>query len=340
VEGGRHISKAARANETALTCQELSAICAHAARRAGASAAQAELLAQATVEAESRGRGAVGLAHLFDYLDGFRSGRIADAAPGAVVERSPVVGSVDCRRGLAQQGFQTALPWLLQAVSRHGLAVATVHRCYTAGELGYYVRRLAAQGLLAVVAANSPALMAVAGSRSPILGTNPLAFGLRLADGRTLAVDQACSATAWVSVREAQRQGELLPPDVAVDADGSATRSATEALAGALLPFGGYKGGNVALLVELLALLAGGSSSADAAPFDRGSASPEVGVLVLAIDADLVMPGYRERVQHHVDRWRDDHGADITVWTRPPAADPITVSRSMVDQLRGLGEAP
>jgi (2R)-3-sulfolactate dehydrogenase (NADP+) len=310
--------------DVTLDRDELVELCRTALLDAGASAPQAAVLAEATAQAEERGLRPVGVAHLLDYLDGFRRGRIAASAPRAE-RRTPVAWTVDCREGLAQHGYDQVLGEVVEAAATSGLAVAALSRCYTVGELGYYVRALTSRGLVGLAFANSPALMSVAGSGRPVLGTNPLSFGLPLPDGRRVLVDQASSATAWVNVRAAAERGDELPAGVAVDPAGVPTTSAADGLAGALLPFGGYKGGNIALLVELLATMAGGHFSSDAPPFHTGDSSPGVGCLVLALSPATLFPDHPARVAEQLDRWQHDLGADPSVWIEAEPATSIVV---------------
>ena len=312
-------------------------LCERALLGTGAAPAQAALLAESTVQAELLGRRAVGVSHLLDYLDGFRTGRIASGAVPTIEQRSAVISTVDCRGGLAQHGFDVALAGMCRAAADHGLSVAALRRCFTVGELDYYIRRLNRRGLLGLACANSPALMTVAGARSPVLGTNPFAFGMPLPDGRRLSVDQATSATAWVTVRDAALREESIPATWAVDRDGRPTTSASAGLEGALLPFGGYKGGNVALLVELLATLAGGQFSTDAAPFDRGPHSPSVGLVVVAVSIGTLDPDYIARLAAQLERWRAEHGADPGVWTGQREATTCSLPRDLHDRLQATG---
>lgn len=314
---------------------ELSELCERALLGSGASPAQAAILAEATVEAEMLGRRPVGVSHLVDYVDGFRSGRIASGSPSSA-QRTSVISSVDCRGGLAQHGFDVALSGLCAGAAEHGLSVAALRRCFTAGELDHYIRRLNRRGLLGLACANSPALVTVAGARGPLLGSNPLAFGVPLPHGRRLAFDQASSATAWVAVRDAAMRDEPIPSTWAVDSEGAPTTSAAAALEGALLPFGSYKGGNIALLVEVLATLGGGLFSVDAPPFNHGDASPSVGVVVVAVSIDALDPGYLSRLDSQLDRWKAEYGADPSVWTAHDEAASCSVSPDLYEQLRSL----
>lgn len=298
------------ARETTLTWDDLDTLCRAAVRGAGGSERTAAALAASTVAAEQHGKPAVGAAHLIDYLDALSEGRIvADAIPGVQSTRAGVV-RVDAAGGTAQAAFDTAFAALVRAAREVGVAVLSLRDGYSAGELGYYARRVADRGLVALVCANSPALMSVYSSPVPVTGTNPMAFALPHPSGPR-AFDQASSATAWVSVRAAADQGEPLPEGWALDETGTPTTDAAAALGGSLLPFGGAKGSNIALMIEMLAVLSGGMFSQDAAPFDSGTASPSLGLFVLALDPGAFDPGYSERIEQHLAALAERHGADF-----------------------------
>lgn len=313
---------------------ELVALCERACLGSGASPEQAAVLAEATVEAELRGRPPVGLSHLLDHLDAFRTGRIRAVETPSVAQPTAVITRVDCRGGLAQHGFDLAKDHLYRAAATHGLAAMAIGGCFTVGELDYYVRRVNGQDLVGLACANSPALMSVAGAPAPILGTNPVAFGVPLPHQRRLRFDQASSATAWVSVRDAAERDDPLPVGWAVDGAAAPTTSARAALEGALLPFGGYKGGNIALMAEVLATLAGGFFSVDAPPFDRGADSPSVGMMVIALSTRAFHPSYVDRLVERLTTWRDKFGADPDVWAdrgeRPSSPVPDEVHQQLL----------
>ena len=122
---------------------------------------------------------------------------------------------------------------------------------------------------------------------------------------------RAASEAAWVSVRDAARRGDPLPPGWALGPDGEPTTDARAALDGALLPFGGVKGSNIAVMIEVLAAMSGGAFSLDADPFDAGDRSPQLGMLIVAIDPSAFAEGYEQRVETHLERLADDHGVDV-----------------------------
>jgi (2R)-3-sulfolactate dehydrogenase (NADP+) len=318
-----------------IHCHELAEQCRDALLQVGCDLRAAQILAEATVQAELVGNRAVGVAHLFDYLDGYRQGRIAKGVRPTVRSAAPAVIDVDARDGLAQTAFVEAFDYLQKATQECGIAALWIRNSFTCGELGYYPRRLARDGLIGLASANSPALMSLGGARKPILGTNPLAYGIPRPGRPPIVIDQASSSTAFVNIRRAAENGEPIPAGWALGPDGEQTQDATAALQGTLLPFGSHRGGNVALLVEVLATLSGASFSMDAAPFDSGSVSPGIGVFLLAIDpANFV--GSVERLSRQFDSLGKDHGVHLPALEVASPANSVEVDAEALQRLKDM----
>lgn len=115
----------------------LTRLCVDALTRVGAKQAAAQILAEATVEAELLGNHAVGVTHLFDYLAGYREGRIAAAARSAIRRAAPAVIDADAQEGLAQVAFADARAELRSATADCGIAALWIRNSFTCGELGY-----------------------------------------------------------------------------------------------------------------------------------------------------------------------------------------------------------
>ena len=278
-------------------------LAARAAHAAGASDEAAQSLAQATVSADARGKSAIGFGHLLDYLAAIREGRIDGAAEPLITSPAPAAIHCDARGGIAQLGFDRVFDDLSRRARTFGIALLAQKGSYTTGELGYYPRRLAEGGLVALAATSGPALMTVAGARRPVYCTNPLAFAAPVADGPPLLIDQASSATAYVELRRYADRGEALPPGWAVDADGHPTTDPHAAMRGALLAFGGARGANIALMVEVLAAgLASANWALDAPSFTSGDRSPGAGLTVIAIAPALLAPDFPQRLRLELDR--------------------------------------
>lgn len=278
----------------------------------GSSIATALALVDATISAACVGSRQLGLPHFLDYIESLRAGRINGHARPQIRYILPAFIHADADGGVQQLGFDMVYDDFKKRVTTFGIAVFTQQNGFTAGELGYYTRRLAADGLMAMAFANGPALMTVPGSKQKVYCTNPIAFGAPAGtDHRPVVIDQATSAAAFVKVRRAAQDHQTIPDDWAVDQSGRSTVDPNEAMAGALLPFGGYKGANLALMVELLAAgLSGAAWSLDQGEFLRGSTSLNAGLTVLAIAPVATDQPVGERINAHLRRLHS-HGVHI-----------------------------
>jgi (2R)-3-sulfolactate dehydrogenase (NADP+) len=88
-----------------------------------------------------------------------------------------------------------------------------------------------------------------------------------------------------------------------VDADGQPTTDPHAALRGALLAFGGARGANIALMVEVMAAgLSGANWALDAPSFTSGKSSPGAGLLVIAVTPALLAPDFAQRLRLQLNR--------------------------------------
>ena len=294
-----------------LSLDDAVALCTAAAIAHGAGPEMARSLAVSAVAAEADGQPNVGLSHFLDHLDALDAGRIDGRALPAISRPAKAIFLVDAGGGAAQPGFDAAFDDLVSTVRDFGVAVFAQNNAFTCGSLGYFVDRLAQEGLVALAATNGPALLAGSGARKPVFCTNPLAFAAPSSEG-ILLIDQASSSTAFVSIRQAASEGRRIPEGWALDADGNPTTDPTAAMTGALLAFGGARGGNIALMVEVLAAGVGAATwSLDAPPFGTGSDGPGSGLFIVAIDPALIDPDFATRLGRHLARLSGEYGVHV-----------------------------
>ncbi|MFZ1680444.1 MAG: Ldh family oxidoreductase, partial [Rhizobiaceae bacterium] len=136
-----------------------------------------------------------------------------------------------------------------------------------------------------------------------------------------LLIDQSSSATAFVNVRAAASAGQVLPQGWAIDRDGKPTTDPKAAMEGALLAFGGARGANVALMVEVLSAgLSGANWSLDAPSILSGDQSPGTGLFIIAIDPEALAPGFSKRLAEQIARL-DGYGVHIPGRTKAASAE-------------------
>lgn len=131
-----------------------------------------------------------------------------------------------------------------------GIACVGVHNTNHFGVTGFYSDLALRENCIGLVIANTDPAIAPVGGKEALIGTNPIALGIP--SDSYITVDMATSVTARGKILESKRKGLDLPDGWALDAEGKPTNDPDEALKGSILPFGGFKGYALSLLIELL----------------------------------------------------------------------------------------
>ena len=285
---------------TVLTLDEVDELARRMLVASGASALQAGATARSIRDAEAEGIRTVGLSYLPTYCEHVRCGKVlGDAVPTVSQPRAATV-VVDAGNGFCHPAFEAGEAPLVQATRACGVGVLAISHSYSAGVLGWFVERLARQGLVAVMFANSSSLMVAWGGKRPFFGTNPIAWAAPRAGRDPVVADLSSSTVAWVTVNAAAQRGEPIPLGWALDVDGQPTTDAQAALAGSMTPAAGHKGSALALLVDVMSGgVAGSNFSHEASGFGGNEGGPpDVGQVVLAIDPSATMgAGFVGRIE-------------------------------------------
>ena len=217
--------------------------------------------------------------------------------PQAEPVLSPDDGSalvrVDAKGGFANAAFELALPELAARAKRLGMAALVINDCTHLAALWPEVEAVAAHGLAAMVMCPSYATVAPTGGTTPLLGTNPFAFGWPRPGQDPYVFDFATSVAARGEVELHRRAGKPLPEGWALDASGTPTTDPEAALAGAMLPFGGHKGSAISTMIELLSgIMIGDLTSPEVLDYlGSTTLAPRHGELILAFSPETFARG-------------------------------------------------
>ncbi|MEM7207791.1 MAG: Ldh family oxidoreductase [Pseudomonadota bacterium] len=227
-----------------------------------------------------------GLFRLPGYLASLKSGKVNGSARPTIERIAPAVVRADGHNGFAPLTLEQARGPLTECARDNGIAALSIVRSHHFAALWIEVCALAEMGLCAFAFTAYKPSMAPAGGNKPFFGTNPMAFAWPRKDKPPMAFDQAASATARGDIMIAAREGREVEPGFGIDADGNPTTDPNEILKGAQLPFGGYKGSAIALMIELLiGPLIGERTSPESGRLDvEDGGPPQGGELMLAID--------------------------------------------------------
>ena len=249
----------------------------------------ANILSDLIMKAERDGSLSHGLFRLPAYVRGLKSGKINGKARPEIKKISPSVIKVLGNNCLAPMVLNKSIPELIKSAKENGVAVLAINNSHHMAAMWPETEAIAEQGLVAFACTSYKPAVAPAGAVKPLYGTNPISFAWPRKGKTPVVYDMATASMAMGEVQVAKREGHKVPLGTGLTKDGKETTDPGEiADGGVLLPFGGYKGSGIAMMVELLAgALVGDNFSYETAAKDNNDAGPPSGgEFILAISPD------------------------------------------------------
>ncbi len=291
--------------EVRVEAAALQAFVAAVLARAGLPEDGAAQVADSLVEADLRGVHSHGVIRLGVYLRRLEAGLI-NPRPRIELRRvAPAALVVDGDHGMGAVVGDAAMAACLAAARESGVAAATVRRANHFGIAARYAMAALPHGMIGLASCNAAPRMAPTGGRDPLLGTNPFAIAIPAGQRPPLVVDMATAAAPLGKILLAQAKGEPIPPGWALDPEGRPTTDPAAALQGTLLPFGGYKGYALALVIDVLAgVLTGGLFGAAVRGLYEDFTRPQESSFFLAaiqVSAFLPWQEFQSRMEALVD---------------------------------------
>ncbi|MFJ8105694.1 Ldh family oxidoreductase [Streptomyces sp. NPDC096132] len=233
-----------------VPAEDLRTFCAALLEKGGLSAEHARTTADVFVWAALRGVDSHGIARVPAYLDLLEKG-VANADARIVVESSaPAAAVLDADRAPGPVALSAAADEAVTRARATGVAAVGVRRTVHTGAIGYYVSRIAEQGLVGIGFVAGMPNMGYTGVKGAAVATSPLAVAVPARQHAPLLLDMATATIALGKIRQAKAAGTPLPEGAAATADGTPTTDPEEAVMP--LPLGGAKGSGMSLAFELL----------------------------------------------------------------------------------------
>jgi ureidoglycolate dehydrogenase (NAD+) len=231
----------------------------------GLSRADAETTADVLVTTDTWGVFTHGTKALYAYTRRLRAkGSKPDGRPHVQREGAGwAVVDGDSAIGMVTAVF--AMRLAMTKASQSGIAMVAVHNTCHFGAAGYYASLAADEGKLAIVVSNDVPSVAAPGSRGPVLGSNPFAFGAPSGSEGPMVLDIATAEVAGGKVAAAAAEGKRVPESWLVDSEGRPAGDPNLFLQGkaSLAPMSGHKGYGLALMIEILSGALSGSLMRD-----------------------------------------------------------------------------
>ena len=256
----------------------------------GCDLTNANALAKTITVAEEDGSSSHGLFRVPGYIASLQSGKVNGNASPNITKTTPVILKCDADNGFASTAHEISLPLLVEVAKTNGIAALSIKGCYHFAALWPETEYLAKNGLVGIACTAFKPSVAPAGAKEAFFGTNPISMAWPNADENPVVFDMATATMAKGEVMIAARDGHKLPDGVGLDENGQPSNDPKEILKGVLLPFGGYKGSAISMMVELLAAgLTGDVFSYEAQENDNNDGGPpKGGEFIIALNPDII----------------------------------------------------
>mgnify|MGYP003635075226 CR=1 FL=1 len=216
---------------------------------------------------------------------------------------------IDGQNNLGLVTARYAADIAISKAKTHGIAFVGARNHFgTTGTMHYYNRLFVDNGLVGIAGCNSFAMVCHPDGFDPVLGTNPISFGIPSSKTPCI-IDVTTAQWAYGKLLEFSKAGKDIPVDAFVDKDGKPSTNIKDAKDGAMLPMNGYKGFAIGLAIEVLSgALIGAKSGLKAV---QGSD----GIFFITINPDMLVGQaiFEEQVEALLQEIKSSrHNAEIT----------------------------
>jgi len=237
-------------------------------REFGVSKEDSKICANVLITSDKRGINSHGIARLKNvYYDQLKSGFLSPKTNIEIIKEGPTTAVIDGHNGIGMMVAKKSMNLAIKKATKYGLGMVAVRNSAHYGIAGYYSLMATKANMIGIVGTNTRPSVAPTFGIEPMLGTNPLTFGIPSDEDFPFILDCATSVISNGKVEVYNRAAKDLPKDWVIDNKGESILNAYQAInyihssekKAAILPLGGigernagYKGYGYATVVEIL----------------------------------------------------------------------------------------
>tara|TARA_B100000029_G_scaffold511914_1_gene607171 strand:- start:249 stop:1250 length:1002 start_codon:yes stop_codon:yes gene_type:complete len=278
-------------NNTSLSLSEIYSLAKTTLLHNGCDEANASILADTIMRAERDGSLSHGLFRLPSYVASLKSKKVKGNSKPSLEKITSSIIRADGDSGFAPMVLNLGLPAIIELTKENGVGILAIKNSHHMAALWPETEAIAEQGLVGFACTSYKPMVAPSGATEALFGTNPISFAWPRLGKNPVVYDMATASMAMGEVMVASREGHSVPLGTGLNKEGKQTEDPSEIVnGGVLLPFGGYKGSAIALMVELLAgALLGEWFSFEAEKYDNNDGGPpKGGEFILAMSPQII----------------------------------------------------
>jgi len=277
------------------------------------------------------------------YVASLKSKKVNGKARPEIKKISSSVIKVLGNHALAPMVLKLGLPELIKLAKETGVAILAITNSHHMAAMWPETEAVAEEGLAAFACTSYKPMVAPAGAKKALFGTNPISFAWPRPGKTPVVYDMATAAMAMGEVQVAAREGHKVPIGTGLNKDGKETTDPNEiAKGGVLLPFGGYKGSGIAMMVELLAgALIGETFSYETAEKDnKDGGPPSGGEFILAMSPEKIAgPNWNKHSNEFFEKMKSMEGVRLPGERRHKNRldkGPRNINEELVNKIKSL----
>lgn len=246
--------------------EQLEGFCFDIFRALGLSESDSHSAALVLVAADARGIPSHGVARLWRYVNGLKTGQMRQNAEPEVIVDTPTSIVLDAHGSMGAPVSVRAMELVCAKAKTVGTAFGCVRNSNHFGIAGYYAMLALPHDMLGIAMTNTAPLGVPTFGRQVMFGTNPLAFAAPADEERAFVLDMCTTVITRGRIEVYERLDKELPAGWAVDKTGKPAVDARTTLddifnriGGGILPlggdgeeYGGHKGYGLAVMVDIL----------------------------------------------------------------------------------------
>ena len=265
----------------------------------------AEIISDVLITSDLRGINSHGIQRCKMYYDRIREGIYNPKTRIDIVKNDATTAVIDGNCGMGHVIAHKAMTLAINKAKKYGLGAVAVRNSTHFGIAGYYSLMATREGMIGFVTTNTRPSVPPTFGIEPMLGTNPLTYGVPTDEDFPFLIDCATSIIQRGKVEVYNRLKKPLPDGVIISSNGTSKNDAGTVLnklinrSAALLPLGGkgedtsgHKGYGYATFAEILsAALQDGVFLKDTGGIiENGQKRLKVGHFFLAISIENFIP--------------------------------------------------
>lgn len=255
-------------------------------QKSGLKKEESDTVADNLVQAEMRGIHSHGLIQTENYSKLMRAKKINPEASIKIVAEDLSTAVFDADHAPGSVAGKLAMAKTIEKAKKTGVAVSTVRNATHFGFAAYYAMDALKENMIGLSFTSTGLAVAPFGGYDKVLGTNPICVAVPAGKKRPIVFDAATSNVAYNKIFFAHTEGKSIPDDWALTKDGKTTTNPADVILGGgpQLPFGGYKGYGLDLIVFIITTLLSGTSVLDGQGDTTAECTDKIGYNFAAID--------------------------------------------------------